>query len=60
MTKTPEYDEYDEGYVKDILLAAKLHPCMSWDEFMAFCRLDRNGGWQAEVDEAARRYFENG
>ncbi len=50
--------EVDEEYVAAIL---KQLPSMkiTREQFLYYTRLDRNGGWQDEVEEAARRYFKD-
>lgn len=57
MKERPE--PIDEKYVREILAAARKRKPMTEGEFALFTHADVNGGYQAEADEAARRYFED-
>jgi hypothetical protein len=48
-------DEDFETYVREILTSTK--PGLTREQFRKECRLDINGGWWREVNEAERRYF---
>jgi hypothetical protein len=47
----------DESYVADLLRA--MPQGLTRQQFREQCRLDLNGGYAAEVQEAERRYFKD-
>lgn len=50
-------DDFLESYVREILAA--IPPGLTRAQFRKRCQVDLNGGYQAEVAEAERRYFKN-
>lgn len=53
-----ELGEFDETYVSQILKAANAISFKRHLDFMSAFILDRQAGYQREVEEACRRYFE--